>query len=138
MKKLILAVLMLFVGVSMSMAATVAWDHDGIDVDGFTIYWWKTSDPGTVWNMTAPSGSARELNLSDGWFSPQTVYSFQGEAYNSSGTSAKSEILQWTCELPGYEPPTDVNPPDGTVPTPPDAPDGMTLESAVYKFIPIE
>ena len=139
MKKLIVVIVLaiLAMAISANAAVVVAWDHNAGNATGFSMYWWKSSDPANVEVMNIPSGAAREVNLLEGWFMPETEYTFQMESYNTVGKSVKSEVYKWNCTLEGYVPPASTTPVETPLPEPPTAPSGMTLESAVYKFIPV-
>ena len=139
MKKLIVLAILLLT--SVSFAATASWDvtnPEAVPIEGFTLRWHDTANPGTVWNMTAPSGTAREMNLLDAWFLPGHEYQFTVEAYNTTGKSELSETANYTCSQTPYEVPSDSIPPETSLPSIPPAPEGMKLESAqwVFTYVP--
>jgi len=133
MKKL-LVLLAIFFFVSTASAVTVSWKHSGVNTLGFTIYFWEVNKPDEVYNI-GTDVSVREVVINDNRFVPGTEYSFMGRAFNASITSADSEIVNYTFEGEPYVPPEDNLPPE-QLPDAPDAPDGMKLESALFKFVP--
>jgi len=134
MKKLILVLLAIFILTGTASAVNVSWKHSGENTTGFTIYFWQTLIPDTVYNVSVDV-SKRELTIDDNRFIPGTKYSFMGKAYNATTTSADSEVVDYTFEGEPYEPPED-SLPDEQSPEVPDAPTGMKLESALFKYIP--
>ena len=135
MKKLI-AILAILAMASVGWSATATWDVTGEVqvVDGFTLRWWDTAEPTVQWNMTAPSGAARSMNLLDGWFMPGHEYTFEVEAYNGVGKSDPSAAATFVVSQPAYVAPDDSLPPEIPVVVPPDAPEGMVLDSVTFTF----
>ena len=76
MKKLIIAMALLFGLSSMAQAATVTWEHDGQNTVGYTLYFWKTSVPGTKYNMTVTGSSTRTMTVDTNYFELGTSYTF--------------------------------------------------------------
>ena len=142
MKKLLLVLRILaIVGIilgslsaGIANAVTVTWEHNGVNTLGFIIYFWETDIPGVIYNDSVDV-SVRELFIDDNRFIVGTQYSFMGVAYNASTTSADSEIVNYVFEGEAYKPP-DVNLPPEQNPEPPNAPTGMKLESALFKYVP--
>ena len=102
MKKLIVLLAILFA--TSASAATVSWTHDGENTQGYTIYFWQTVDPSNVYNVTV---SEKSVFIDDKHFAPGVEYTFNGEAYNTVGTSVKSDSAVWTRPGVSYTPPAD-------------------------------
>lgn len=134
MKRLILVLLAVLFLAGTASAVKVSWKHSGQNTTGFTIYFWQTNIPNTVYNASVDV-SKRELTIDDNRFIPGTHYSFMGRAFNATATSADSETVGYLFEGEPYDPPDD-SLPDEQNPEPPDAPDGMKLESALFKYVP--
>ena len=104
MKKLIvLSVIMLFA--STAMAANVTWTHDGLNTTGYTLYFWRTDTPATVYTKTVVGSTVRTMTLDDNIFMPGSEYSFQLTAYSGVGESGRSTTAKFT--RPGYTAPVD-------------------------------
>ena len=87
------------------------WEHDGQNVDGFTAYFWQTTNPATVWNKTVTPGSATTMTIGpEEMFAVGVEYSFIINAYNTSGQSADSNTATWTRPGTPYVPPGDTMP----------------------------
>lgn len=106
MKKL-LAILAIVLLASTVKAATLTWEHDGVNTLGFTIYFWETAVPGTVYNKSIAGSTVREMEIEDMYFKPNVEYSFEGVAYNNYATSERSNRALWTRTVDPYAPPAD-------------------------------
>jgi hypothetical protein len=106
MKKYIVLAIILFA--APAFAATATWTHDGLNTVGYTLYFWRTDTPATVWNKSVTGSTVRTMALDDNLFMPGTEYSFQMTAYNGVGESGRSATAKWT--RPGYTPPGDTLP----------------------------
>jgi hypothetical protein len=125
MKKVMLMLLMVLCFSFTAQAATVTWDHDGVNTLGYTVCWHKTTEPGMVKTRDVPGNTARSLIISDTEFEPNVEYTFYGFAYNSWAQSVKSNTATWTRVVSEYQPPLDTDPDD--YPTSP--PSEMKLKS---------
>ena len=103
MKKLIVFAILLFA--STAMAANVNWNHDGVNTTGYTLYFWKSDVPATVYTKSVVGSTVRTMTLDDNIFMPGSEYSFQMTAYSGVGESARSTTAKWT--RPGYTAPVD-------------------------------
>jgi hypothetical protein len=103
MKKLIVIAILLFA--SSAMAATATWTHDGVNTVGYTLYFWRTDAPATVYTKTVTGAAVRTMALDDNMFMPGAEYSFQLTAYNGVGESGRSATATYT--RPGYVAPAD-------------------------------
>ena len=90
-----------------AQAATVHWTHDGLHTEGYTIYFWETTLPGTVYNVSVVGNNVRQLEIDDVYFKGNIEYTFMGRAWNHSQTSDPSETAVWTREVEEYTPPAD-------------------------------
>lgn len=132
--KTFIALLLSILITTPAIAATAAWDPSE-GATGYTIEMWNAADPETVigrWNTTQTN-----QEIADTKFMPGVQYSFRVFAFNTVGVSGPSETTTFMTDAPAYEPPGSVTPPDVTLPPPPGAPAGMTLESATYTFVPV-
>jgi hypothetical protein len=102
-KLLIIAAILLFA--STAFAATATWQHDGVNTVGYTMYFWKTDSPATVYTKTVTGAAVRTMALDDNMFMPGAEYSFQLTAYNGTGESGRSATATYT--RPGYIAPAD-------------------------------
>jgi len=89
---------------------TFTWDHDGQNVAGFTLYFWQTNQPTTVYNKTINVGTERTMAMAEQYFAQGVEYSFEMTAYNSYGESERSNRLLWTRDGTPYSPPADTLP----------------------------
>lgn len=105
MKKLIAIAILLFA--SPLFAATVSWQHDGLNTQGYTLYYYRTSAPTDVFTKTVVGSTVRSLELNSDFFAPGVEWSFQMDAYNAYAASAKSATVTWTREGTAYTPPGD-------------------------------
>ena len=103
MKKLLVIAILLFA--SSAFAATATWTHDGANTVGYTMYFWKTDSPATVFTKTVTGAAVRTMALDDNLFQPGSEYSFQLTAYNGVGESGRSATATYT--RPGYTAPAD-------------------------------
>ena len=103
MKKLLVIAILLFA--STSFAAEAQWQHDGVNTEGYTMYFWRTDTPAVVYTKTVTGATTRKMALDDNWFMPGAEYSFQLTAYNGVGESGRSATATWT--RPGYVAPAD-------------------------------
>lgn len=104
MKKLIIAMALLFGLSSMAQAATVTWEHDGQNTVGYTLYFWKTSVPGTKYNKTITGSSTRTMTVDTNYFELGTSYTFEMSAYNNQGEGPRSSQVSWTRPGTPYSP----------------------------------
>ena len=109
MKKLLIAIVFVLIPF-MAQAATVAWQHDGVDTVGYTIYFWETDNPGVVYNKSVVGSTVRSMEIQDMYFRPGVQYSFEGVAYNNYATSERSNRATWTRVVDPYSPPPDSMP----------------------------
>lgn len=109
---IVLAVLFAVVMCSLSHAATVTWEHDGINTTGYRIYWYKTSDQTTKWNKSVAGNTVRELVIDDIYFEPNVEYTFYNVAFNLYQTSPQSNTATWTRVLTPIDPVPDKLPTD--------------------------
>ena len=106
MKKLLAIAILL--AASQAMALTASWQHDGINTVGYTLWFWQTATPATVYNKTVTGSTIRNMSMSDDYFQPGVEYSFNMSAYNALGESARSTPnVKWTRNLPPYTAPAD-------------------------------
>ena len=104
MKKLIvLSAILLFA--STAMAANVTWTHDGLNTVGYTLYFFKSDTPATVYTKSVLGSTVWTMTLHVNIFMPGSEYSFQMTAYSGVGESARSTTAKWT--RPGYTAPVD-------------------------------
>jgi len=101
MKKLLIFLAIIFCA-SLAQAVTFQWDASQ-DADGYTLYYYKTSDSATIYNSAAIAGLTYEL-------SPRRLerneeYTFYVTAYNAEGESGPSNSLTYTRDDPPYQPP---------------------------------
>jgi hypothetical protein len=87
-------------------AATATWTHDGISTTGYTIYFWRSDAPASVFNKSI-LGNVRTMQLDDGYFAPGIEYSFKINAFNAVDKSPDSVVTKWTRAGAPYSPPTD-------------------------------
>ena len=107
MKKLIVF-LAIVLFASFSYAATAEWTHDGANVDGFTVYFWETSAPETIYNKSVVGADRRDMVIPDDHFKPNVEYTFEATAWSRlGGESVRSNSATWIRDLPVYDPPTD-------------------------------
>ena len=93
---------------SSAMALTATWTHDGLNTLGYTLWFFKTSEPNNVYNKSFPGSTVRSVSMSDDYFQPGVEYSFSVSAYNAVGESAHSApAVKWTRAGTAYTPPTD-------------------------------
>lgn len=108
MKKLIVLTLaIVFCFALTAQAATVQWEHDGLNTVGYTIYFWETAVPGTVYNTSVVGNTVRQLEIDDVYFKGNVEYTFMGKAWNNTQTSDPSNTAVWTRDVPVYVPPED-------------------------------
>lgn len=93
-----------------SFAATATWEHDGVNTEGYTLYFWKSDAPATVYNKSVTGSTVRTMTLDDNYFMPGVQYSFNMTAYNALGETERSETATWTRPGSAYSPPGDVLP----------------------------
>ena len=113
MKKLLIiaAIIMAFTVPAYAAEVEATWEHDGINVDGFTMYWKVSTAPDWQFNKTVFDGTARQMILApEEAFAPGTEYTFAGIAFNSAGNSGESNPVTWTRDGEPYIPPDDVLP----------------------------
>lgn len=109
MKKLITALilaLVICIGTS-AYAATITWTHDGVNTVGYTLYFWKTDTPATVYNKSVTGSTVRTMALDDNYFQPGTSYTFTMTAYNAVAESARCPNVLWTRSGQAYTAPID-------------------------------
>jgi len=108
MKKLLFALAIIAFALTAQAAdVTFTWDHDGQNVDGFTLYFWQTNQPTTVYNKTVSDGAARSMLIAEYYFAQGIEYSFEMTAYNTYGESDRSNRLLWTRDGTPFSPPAD-------------------------------
>jgi hypothetical protein len=106
MKKLIVLAILLIA--SQAMALTASWTHDGVNTVGYTLYFWQTSTPSTVYNKSVVGSTIRNIAMSDDYFMPGVEYSFSMSAYNAIGESGHSvPVVKWTRSGTAYTPAAD-------------------------------
>ena len=113
MKKLLIiaAILIAFTIPAYAADIEATWEHDGINVEGFTIYWKMSSSTDWTFNKTLNDGTARSMILApEEAFAPGVEYSFYGRAFNAVGYSPDSDIATWQRVGDPYSPPPDVLP----------------------------
>jgi hypothetical protein len=88
-------------------AATATWTHDGLNVMGFTLWFFQTSTPANVYNKSVAGAAIRSMVIDDSYFAPGVEYSFYMTAYNAIDKSANSAIVKWTRTGTAYTPPVD-------------------------------
>ena len=111
MKKLII---LLILGFALTAnAVTLQWDQHPNAI-GFTVYYYKTSDPATVWN-SAPISDTQYV-LSDQRLERGQEYTFYATAYNSEGESGPSNLVTYTRPEQPYAPPNGNEPQIITLP----------------------
>ena len=139
MKKLILVLAVLAIALP-CFGATATWQHDGINVDGFTLYFWQTDSAAVVYKKTVESGTARTMDLKDEYFVPNKEYRFTVEAYNIAGPSRENQTSRftWWSIRNTNRILTVFRPKSPLPPNPPATGQVMKLESAIYKFVPVE
>lgn len=105
MKKLVVMAIMLFAIPAFS--ATALWEHDGVNTVGYTLYFWQSDAPATVYNKSIVGSTIRQMEIDDNLFAPGVEYSFQITAYNTYNESDRSNTAKWTREGFVYGPPND-------------------------------
>ena len=107
MKKFIFIFIMSLFASEMVMAgdAVLNWPASPPEenVIGYTVYWFKTSEPATIYNQTV---AVNTLTLEENLFEVDEDYSFYVIAYNSAGESPQSDIVNGVIRG-GYTPPVD-------------------------------
>lgn len=88
-------------------AVTASWQHDGANTTGYTLYFWETSVPGTVYNKSVTGSTVRSMTLDDNYFKPGVSYTFTMTAYNATNESTRCPTTAWTRPGQAYVPPTD-------------------------------
>ena len=125
MKKILLMAMMVLLFSFSANAATVTWEHDGINTSGYTICWYKTSEPTAIKVRDVPGSTVRSLAIADTEFEPNVEYTFYGYAYNAWAQSPKSETATWTRVVTEYQPPPNTDPEDYPIAPP----SGLQLKS---------
>ena len=110
MKKFIITLAIVFGMASMAHAATVTWTHDGQNTTGYTLYFWKTDTPATVWNKSVTGSSVRTMTLDDNYFAPGVSYTFTMTAFNSVAEASRCPTVAATRPGQAYTPPNDTLP----------------------------
>lgn len=110
MKKLIITLAILFGLASAAQAVTVTWTHDGVNTQGYTLYFWKTSVPGTVYNKTVTGSTVRTMNVDTNYFELGQSYTFTMSAYNAQGEGPRATNITWTRPGTPYNPAADALP----------------------------
>jgi hypothetical protein len=105
MKKLIIIAILLFA--TSAGAATATWTHDGLNVTGFTLWFYQTAAPANVFNKSVTGATTRSMVLDDNYFAPGVEYSFYITAYNTIDKSANSTTIKWTRAGTAYAAPSD-------------------------------
>jgi hypothetical protein len=103
-KLLIIALLLIAVPAG---AATCTWTHDGLNVTGFTLWFYQTATPANVYNKSVLGATTRSMVLDDNYFSPGIEYSFYMTAFNAVDKSANSTTVKWTRAGTAYSPAAD-------------------------------
>jgi hypothetical protein len=88
-------------------AATATWTHDGLNVTGFTLWFYQTASPAVVYNKSILGPTVRSMVLDDNYFAPGVEYSFYMTAFNLVDKSGNSAIVKWTRAGVIYAPPSD-------------------------------
>ena len=126
MKKLLIILAIIALAIpAVAADVRVTWNHDGQNVLGFTIYFWETQKPAVVYNKSVADPTARSMIFA---VVPDVEYTYEGTAWNQYYESKKSNQLKYTAPGPVYGPPSD-SMPDVPDITPPNAPDGYSIES---------
>lgn len=107
MKKLIITLAILFGMASMAHAATVTWTHDGVNTTGYTLYFWKTDTPDTVYTKSITGSTARTMTLDDNYFMPGVSYTFTMTAFNAVNESSRCPTVAATRAGQAYTHPND-------------------------------
>ena len=107
MKKIVLVLAFVLGIASYGECVTATWTHDGVNTTGYTLYFYKTDTPATVYNKSITGSTVRTMTLDDNLFAPGASYTFYMTAYNATAESAKSSNAVWTRPGQAYTPPTD-------------------------------
>lgn len=110
MKKLIVALALVFGLASMAQATTITWSHDGVNTTGYTLYFWKTSVPGIVYNKTVTGSTVRTMTVDTNYFELGQSYTFTMSAYNAQGEGPRATEATWTRPGTPFTPPADAMP----------------------------
>lgn len=103
MKKLIVALAIIFGMATFAQAATVTWEHDGQNTTGYALYWHPTQQgPTNEYCKVINGNTVRTMVLDDGYFAPGVSYTFSMVAFRdvageeNDAMSARSASVQWT------------------------------------------
>lgn len=107
MKKLIAALAMILCIGTHAYALTATWTHDGTNTVGYTLYFWPTATPATVYNKSVTGSTVRTMALDDNYFQPGASYTFTMTAYNSVAESSRCPNVMWTRSGQAYQAPAD-------------------------------
>ena len=109
MKKLLIIAAILFFA-STAFAATATWQHDGLNTDGYTLYFYKSATPTDINTITVYGSTVRSIPLNNGWFAPGVEWTFEVDAFNAYDKSGKSVPVKWAAPGTPYTPPADKTP----------------------------
>jgi hypothetical protein len=105
MKKFLLSLIFVLISVVSVYAVDLAWDHDGVDVDGYVLYYEAVDGSLGPFNYTVVGGANTTATIPTVEFQPNVEYTFAVTAFNDSGESDLSLPVLWTRN--GWGPPSD-------------------------------
>jgi len=97
MKKLILALTIIFGLSSTGFATMFEWDeHVDTSVQGYLLQWSETTAPPEIFSMNVPGIATTQKEIPDNYFKLDVQYDIWVKAYNAVGESIKSNVLNAT------------------------------------------
>ena len=90
---------------SNAYAVTFVWDANTDNPIGYIVYFNEQGDTDTPYNTSPIPHPTNEVTINDARFVPGVTYDCWATAYNGSGESVRSEVIQYTVNP--FEPPAE-------------------------------